>query len=237
MRLDKFLSGTGRLSRREASAAVKRGRVYIDGKPAKSPSIHIDPQNMLITLDGEELRYSRFTYILLDKPEGYISSTESDGRTVMKLLPTEYSKKGLFPCGRLDRDTTGVLLITDDGEMAHLLLSPKRHVPKTYRFTLSLPAPKNTEEIFLSGATIGNEKCSPASAIFDTGRKSGEITLTEGKFHQVKRMFLSAGTEVLTLRRTSFGPLTEDRGLEAGEWRELTEAEVSSLEDAAGITR
>ncbi len=237
MRLDKFLSDTGRLSRKEASIAVKRGRVTVDGKAASDPSRHVDPETSAVALDGEVVSYKRFTYILLEKPEGYISSTEGGDLTVMKLLPPEYSKKGLFPCGRLDRDTTGVLLITDDGEMAHMLLSPKRHVSKIYRFTLTVPAPADTEDRFLSGITIGDEICAPSPAIFDDGRTSGEITLTEGKFHQVKRMFVAVGTEVVTLRRIKFGPLTEDRALLSGEWRELTESEVQALADAAGIKR
>lgn len=237
MRLDKFLSDTGRLSRKEASIAVKRGRVTIDGAVFRDPSKHIDPDNSAVTLDGEAITFKRFTYILLEKPEGYISSTESGGQTVMKLLPPEYSKKGLFPCGRLDRDTTGVLLITDDGEMAHLLLSPRRHVSKVYRFALTVPAPPETEERFLSGITIGDEECAPSPVVFDPGRTSGEITLTEGKFHQVKRMFTAVGTEVVELRRIKFGPLTEDGTLSAGEWRELTADEVAALAYAAGIIR
>lgn len=238
MRLDKFLSDTGKLSRKEASIAVKRGRVTVDGAALRDPSKHIDPEKSVVTLDGEIITYKKFTYILLEKPEGYISSTETGGQTVMKLLPPEYSKKGLFPCGRLDRDTTGVLLITDDGEMAHMLLSPKRHVSKIYRFTLTVPSPADTEEKFLAGIDIGeDELCAPSTVVFDDGSLSGEITLTEGKFHQVKRMFTAVGTEVVTLRRVKFGPLTEDLSLEPGEWRELTEAEVAALADAAGITR
>ncbi len=237
MRLDKFLSDTGKLSRKEASAAVKRGRVAVDGGIVRDPSKHIDPDTASVALDGETITFKRFTYILLEKPEGYISSTEGGDRTVMKLLPPEYSKKGLFPCGRLDRDTTGVLLVTDDGEMAHMLLSPKHHVSKIYRFTLTVPAPSCTEEKFLSGITIGDEECAPSEVMFDEGRLSGVITLTEGKFHQVKRMFVAVGTEVVTLRRIKFGPLTEDTALSPGEWRELTESEVQALADAAGIER
>lgn len=237
MRLDKFLSDTGRLSRKEASAAVKRGRVTVDGAAVRDPSKHIDPDNAKVTLDTEMITFKRFTYILLEKPEGYISSTEGGDHTVMKLLPVEYSKKGLFPCGRLDRDTTGVLLITDDGEMAHMLLSPKHHVSKIYSFTLSSPAPEDTEEKFISGISIGDEVCAPSAVVFNEGRKSGEITLTEGKFHQVKRMFTAVGTEVATLRRIKFGPLTEDPSLSSGQWRELTEDEVRLLADAARITR
>lgn len=237
MRLDKFLSDTGKLSRKEASSAIKRGRVTVDSITLRDPSKHIDPENTSVTLDGEPIVFKRFTYILLEKPEGYISSTEQGGHTVMKLLPLEFSKKGLFPCGRLDRDTTGVLLITDDGDMAHMLLSPKRHVSKIYRFTLSVPAPIDTEERFLAGITIGDEECAPATVIFDDGRKSGEINLTEGKFHQVKRMFTAVGTEVVTLRRIKFGPLTEDLSLDTGKWRELTKDEVSALADAAGLKR
>ncbi len=237
MRLDKFLSDTGKLSRKEAGTAIKGGRVTVDGAVLRDPSKHIDPETAAVTIDGESVIFKRFTYILLEKPEGYISSTEQGGETVMKLLPPEYSKKGLFPCGRLDRDTTGVLLITDDGEMAHLLLSPRRHVSKTYRFTLSVPAADDTEARFADGITIGDEKCAPSPVVFDEGRKSGEITLTEGKFHQVKRMFNAVGTEVVTLRRVRFGPLCEDLSLLPGQWRELTSDETAALANAAGIIR
>lgn len=237
MRLDKFLSDTGRLSRREACAAIKGGRVTVGGAVLRDPARHIDPEASSVILDGEKITFKKFTYLLLEKPKGYISSTESGGQTVMKLLPPEYSKKGLFPCGRLDRDTTGVLLITDDGEMAHLLLSPRRHVSKTYRFTLSVPAPAETEDRFLKGITVGKEECAPSAVTFDDGRKSGEIILTEGKFHQVKRMFAAVGTEVVTLRRIKFGPLSEDASLSAGNWRELTVTEITALADAAGIER
>lgn len=237
MRLDKFLSDTGRLSRKEASAAIKGGRVAVDGAVLRDPARHIDPEASSVTLDGEKISFKKFTYLLLEKPEGYISSTESGGQTVMKLLPPEYSKKGLFPCGRLDRDTTGVLLITDDGEMAHLLLAPRRHVSKTYSFTLTSPAPADTEDRFLKGITLGDEECAPSHVIFNDGRKSGEIILTEGKFHQVKRMFTAVGTEVVTLRRIKFGPLAEDSSLSAGKWRELTDSEITALAEAAGIKR
>ncbi len=238
MRLDKYLSDTGKLSRREASDAVRHGRVTVGGKPVNDPSLHVDAENVSVTLDGEAVGWQRFTYILLNKPEGVISSTEKGRATVMTLLPPEYSAKGLFPCGRLDRDTTGVLLVTDDGEMAHLLLSPRRHVSKTYRFTLTVPAPEKTEERFSAGITVdGGEECAPAEVRFDVGRTSGEIVLTEGKFHEVKRMFSTVGTEVETLRRVRFGPLEDDASLAPGEWRTLTDGEVAALADAAGIVR
>jgi len=237
MRLDKFLADTGKLSRREASVAVKRGRVTVDGTAVRDPAKHIDPDSAAVTLDGETVGYKRFTYILLNKPEGYVSSTEPGGHTVMALLPPEYSKKGLFPCGRLDRDTTGVLLITDDGEMAHLLLSPKRHVTKDYRVTLTLPAASDAETRFSEGISLGEEVCAPAVAVFDSDRLHSTVTLTEGKFHQVKRMFHAVGTDVETLRRVRFGPLEDDPTLAPGEWRELTPDEVAALAASAGIER
>lgn len=237
MRLDKFLSDTGRLSRKEAAAAIRHGRALVDGAEVRDPARHIDPELAKVTLDGSVIRFERFTYILLEKPEGFISSTEGGDNTVMRLLPPEYSRKGLFPCGRLDRDTTGVLLITDDGEMAHMLLSPKHHVSKVYRFTLDAEAPSDTEERFMAGIFVGEEKCATARAELCSDRRSGEITLTEGKFHQVKRMFHAVGCEVVTLRRIRFGPLEEDPTLSAGEWRKLTSAEVAALAAAANTVR
>lgn len=236
MRLDKYLSDTGRFTRKEAAAAVRRGRISVDGECVRDPAKHVDPA-ACVTLDSQPIVRSEFTYVLLNKPAGVISSTEKSDRTVMSLLPPEFSKMGMFPCGRLDRDTTGVLLVTSDGELAHLLLSPRRHVSKTYRFTLTLPASENTETRFRSGITIGDEECAPADVEFDAGRLCGTVTLTEGKFHQVKRMFAAVGTEVASLRRISFGPLSEDGNLGLGEWRYLTEDEVASLAAAAGISR
>lgn len=237
MRLDKFLSDTGRLSRKEAAAAIRHGRALVDGAEVRDPSRQITPELATVALDGVVIPFKRFTYILLEKPEGCICSTEGADNTVMRLLPPEYLRKGLFPCGRLDRDTTGALLITDDGEMAHMLLSPKRHVSKVYRFTLDREAPPDTEERFLGGISVGGEKCAPSRAELCFDRTSGEITLTEGKFHQVKRMFHAVGCEVVTLRRIRFGPLAEDPTLSPGEWRELTSSEVADLAAAANILR
>lgn len=236
MRLDKYLSDTGKMSRKEASDAVRRGRVSVNGEIVRSPAQHIDSASS-VTLDMQPIVRSEYIYILLNKPEGVISSTEKSDRTVMSLLPPEFSKMGAFPCGRLDRDTTGVLLITNDGELAHLLLAPRRHVSKTYRFTLTLPASDNAEERFRLGITIGDELCAPAEVQFTHDRLGGTVTLTEGKFHQVKRMFSALGTEVVTLRRISFGTLTEDETLPLGGWRYLTEAERLSLIETGGITR
>ncbi len=236
MRLDKYLSDTGKLTRKEAGTAVRRGRVSVNGKCIRDPGAHIDP-GADVTLDMQPIVRSEFTYVLLDKPEGFISSTEKSDRTVMSLLPPEFAKMGMFPCGRLDRDTTGVLLVTNDGEMAHLLLSPRRHVSKTYRFTLTIPAADDTEERFHSGIVIGEDECAPAEVSFEPDRCSGTIILTEGKFHQVKRMFAAVGTEVVSLRRIKFGPLSEDGSPGPGQWRYLTHDEVASLAAAAGITR
>ena len=231
MRIDKFISSCGVATRREASAAAKRGLVSVNGRAVRDLSAHIDPSVDEVVYEGTLLVYRKFTYIMMNKPAGVVSSTDEPGdRTVMDLLAPELQRIGAFPCGRLDRDTTGLLLITNDGETAHRLLSPKKHAEKKYRFETDLPLPGGSEARIAEGITIDHdERCLPARLECDEGRRSGTLILTEGKFHQVKRMIASLGATVISLKRMNFGPLSLDPSLADGEWRLLTDHEIASL--------
>ncbi len=235
MRLDKFLASTGRLTRSTASKAVRGGQVTVNGERIRTPDLHIDPETDEISLGGEVLTYRRYTYILLNKPDGYVSATE-DGNdpTVLTLLPEELQRQNLFPCGRLDKHTLGLMLLTNHGPLAHRLLAPRTHVEKTYVFTLREPiSPVETARLergvrLLDGA--GESYLSrPCRITMDAEGKSGTIVLTEGKYHEIKRLFEAANNKVLTLERTRFDTLTLDGLPERGQWRHLTPGEEKSL--------
>ena len=228
MRLDKYLADSGEFTRSEAAKLARRGAVTVDGETARDASAHIDENCAEVRVDGRLIPWRRFTYVMLNKPAGYVSSTDDAGPTVMDLLPPEYAKRGLAPCGRLDRDTVGLLLITNDGATAHRLLSPKKHVAKRYRYTLTAPLTDDGAAAIRSGLDLGDFTTAPAR-LFPDGDRAGEIEITEGKFHQVKRMFHAVGTQIATLERVTFGPLALDRSLARGEWRELTDAEIAAL--------
>lgn len=211
---------------------IRRGRVTVNGETVKSPDTPVDPDADLVSLDGEPFAFSRNVYYMLNKPAGYISSTEK-GNTVITLLGEDGKRPGLFPCGRLDIDTEGLLLITDDGPLSHLLLSPRRHVEKEYFFTCSPALTDEGIKMMESGVDLGDFTALPASVSPSKDRLSGTVTVTEGKFHQVKRMLSRAGSEVTYLKRVRFGPLTLDASLGSGEYRPLTNEEISALKNAA----
>ncbi len=227
MRLDKFLSETGRASRSEASKAAKSGRITVNGRTVRDTSVHIDPEKDTIDFDGETVEYRKFTWIMLNKPAGVLSaSNDRKMRTVIDLLPEMYRKAEMFPCGRLDKDTVGLLLITNDGELTHKLLSPKYHAKKRYFVRLSNPYDRSKK--IEQGIMMDGRLTKPAEIemLSDT---EGYITLTEGKYHQVKRMFEYAGSEVVYLKRVEFGGIYLDEGLKEGEWRLLTPEEEATL--------
>ena len=230
IRLDRFLREAGVLSRSEASKAIRARRVTVDGEVVRDPSAHVDPMQS-VALDGTFVVRKQFVYVMLNKPGGYVSSTEDRGPTVLELLPPEMARMGVFPCGRLDIDTTGLLLMTNDGAAAHALLSPKRHVDKTYRFVCDPPIGEDARRQLETGVDIGDCVTIPA-VVAPEGEAPftrGEITLREGKFHQIKRMFCTCGSEIVSLERIRFGALTLDPGLPRGGWRALTEDEESRL--------
>ena len=232
MRLDKFLSVTGKATRSESKSAVRQGRVQINGTPVRVSDVKLDPERDTVTFDGQIVAYRKFTYIMLNKPEGYVSATDDKKLpTVLELLPEELSYLELFPCGRLDRDTVGLMLITDDGELAHFLLSPVSHVSKAYRFRCESELDENGVNSLTSGVDIGDEKITkPSSLTLDEGKKSGVIVLSEGRYHQIKRMFGAVGNRITYLERISFGPLELDASLERGQWRYLENAEIEALQ-------
>ena len=232
MRLDKFLSETGTLSRSESGRAARAGKILVNGRAVKSPSEQVDPERDEIFFAGERVLYRRYTYILLNKPDGYVSATE-DGRekTVIELLPEKLQKLSLFPCGRLDKHTLGLMLLTNDGQLAHDLLSPRHHVEKNYHFSVKFPL-TDAEVSQLEQGTVLEDgyETKPSRIALDESRKSGTIMLIEGKYHQIKRMMESVHNQITALERISFGPLTLDENLERGAWRYLTNAEEAALQ-------
>ena len=235
MRLDKLLSVTATATRSEAAKAVRAGAVTVNGVPARRADAQVDPERDAVVYCGAPVVYKPFRYVLLNKPDGYVSATE-DGRdlTVLELLPPLYTALGLFPCGRLDKHTLGLMLLTNDGDLSHRLLSPRRHVPKRYRFRCKFPLSNEDRARFCEGLVLENGyETKPADIALDEGRLSGEITLTEGKYHQIKRMMETLHNQITYLERVSFGPLTLPEDLPRGAWRELTKEEEAALRAAA----
>ena len=232
-RLDKLLAATGRWSRREVKDLVRQGRVELDGQPAAAADVKIDPAAADIRVDGEALSYSRFTYLMLHKPAGVLSAArDSRQKTVLDLLPPELRRRGLSPVGRLDKDTEGLLLLTNDGALAHRLLSPKSHVDKVYYArTRGTPTAADAARL-AAGLTLPDGlACLPAH-LRVTGDGEVLLTLREGKFHQIKRMLASRGKPVVYLKRLSMGSLTLDEGLSKGEYRLLTAEEIKNLRES-----
>ncbi len=229
MRLDKFLSVTATASRKESAALLKKGRVKVNGQPVFKGEAKIDEEMDTVTLDGEPILYQKHRYILLHKPQGYVSSTDDpSGPTVLELLP-EKERRNLFPCGRLDKNTTGLLVLTDDGPLAHRLLSPKHHAKKEYYFTCQRKVTEQDVMDLENGVDIGGYITKPCKiTLFDDF--SGSITLTEGKYHQIKLMLAARCNKILTLHRHAFAGIILDPALKEGEWRYLTPEEVTLLE-------
>ena len=236
IRLDKLLADMGEGTRSEVKKLIKNGGVQVDGKVARDGAFKVDPQVSSISVDGRKLSYSRFTYLMLNKPSGVISATEDNSQKVVTdLLKPPYSKMGLFPVGRLDKDTTGLLILTNDGDFAHSSLSPRRHVPKTYYVEAKGNFSSDIAIHFNEGIVIdGGYKCK--SALLDTIRHDGDgiaarLTITEGKFHQIKRMFKAEGGEVTLLKRIGFGNIKLDENLAEGESRLLTGDELKYISE------
>ena len=229
-RLDKLVSATGKYSRREVKLLVKQGRILIDGIPAAASDVKVDPAVSEILLDGEDLGYQRFTYIMLHKPAGVLSAVEdSRQQTVLDLLTPELKKRGLSPVGRLDKDTEGLLLLTNDGDLTHRLLSPRHHVDKVYYARVAGALEQADCAAFAAGMTLGDGlECMPAGLEILSPNEA-LVTLQEGKFHQVKRMLAARGKPVVYLKRLSMGTLQLDERLQPGEFRPLTEEELTAL--------
>ena len=235
-RLDKLLAGTGKWSRREVKALVRQGLVRVDDRLAASAEDKLDPAAAIVTVAGETISLCRFTYVMLHKPAGVLTATEDRKQpTVLDLLPPELRRIGLAPVGRLDKDTEGLLLLTNDGELAHRLLSPKYHVEKRYLARVDGELSAADAEAFARGMTLGDGlECLPAGLEVLPDRVC-IVTLREGKFHQVKRMLAARGAPVLYLKRLSMGPLTLDDSLAAGAYRLLRAEEILALYRACGL--
>ena len=232
VRLDKFLADAGKGTRSEVKKFIQKGQVQVNGVPAKKPELKVDPEKDTVVLSGETVGAApEFVYYLLHKPAGYVSATEDKrDKTVMELVASD--RKGLFPVGRLDKDTEGLLLVTNDGELAHRLLSPKKHVDKCYFTRVTGQIHEEDIHRFKEGLDIGDErKTLPADLeILSSGEISeAKVTIREGRYHQVKRMFEAIGCKVIYLKRLSMGNLTLDPALEKGAFRKLTEEEIAAL--------
>ena len=235
MRLDKYLVACSIGSRTEVKNFLKDGRVTVNGKKEKSAKLHINEETDEIRFDGQKLDYEEFVYYMMNKPQGVISATEDPKhKTVLDLLDDYARAKEVFPVGRLDIDTHGLLLLTNDGKLAHALLSPKRHVDKTYLAQVKGIMTDEDIETFAQGIPLKDFTCQPAKLeLVSIDREKDQslvrVTIAEGKFHQVKRMVAYCGKEVVDLQRLTMGTLTLDEDLKRGEWRRLSKEELEGL--------
>lgn len=235
MRIDKLLSNMGYGTRKEVHQLLKKGVVNINDEVVKKSGMHVDINTDQVTILGEVVEYRKFVYLMMNKPQGVISATEdSRDQTVIDLLSADYQHYEPFPVGRLDKDTEGFLILTNDGKLTHNLLSPKKGVPKTYYAHISGVVTEADTEAFERGVTLedGYETQPGKLHIIKSDDISEiELTITEGKFHQVKRMFAAVEKKVIYLKRLSMGPLKLDESLELGSYRELTEEEIKTLKE------
>ena len=237
IRIDKLLGNLGYGSRKDIKNYVKQGAVTVDGASIKDAGLQVDPVEQKVAILGQEIFYREFVYIMMNKPDGVVSATyDKRERTVISLLAEEYLPFEVFPVGRLDKDTEGFLLLTNDGQLAHDLLSPKKHVPKKYYAKVQGKVTEEDIVAFSKGVVLddGYETLPAELRIISSDAISEiELVLHEGKFHQVKRMFEAVGKKVLYLKRISMGNLQLDENLELGEYRELTQEELSLLRERA----
>ncbi len=231
VRLDKFLSNQLNISRADAKELIKKRLVSVNGDTAKLFDMKIDPVNDLVHSEGRPVLYRKHIYIMLNKPAGVVCSTRDKlSETVLELIPQELRRAGLFPAGRLDKDTEGFVLITDDGAFAHEILSPKKHVDKKYFAVLEKPARESDAELFASGMKIdGGDVCLPAVLEFTDNPNEVFITLHEGMYHQIKRMAEAADNKIVYLKRISMGGLVLDDNLAPGECREIMHKEIEKI--------
>ncbi len=232
-RLDKIISSQMNISRNDARNMIKSGLVSVDGKVSSDIGGKFDAEKVNITVNGKEISYKEYIYIMMNKPAGVVSATRDPKiKTVIDIVPENLKRKNLFPAGRLDRDTVGFMLITDDGDFAHRILAPSKHVPKTYIAHLRDKLSEESRQILENGAVLsdGTECMDATVRMLDESLKIAEITIREGKYHQIKRMFASVGNEVVFLKRISMGNLHLDENLREGECREITEKELSMIE-------
>lgn len=238
-RIDKVLASSGYGSRKEVKKLIKEGLVSVNGHVVSDPGLLVNPSEDQISVSGQDLTYQEYIYIMMNKPDGVISSTyDTKDTTVIDLLEGEYSYRDLFPVGRLDKDAEGLILLTDDGKLAHRLLSPKNHVEKTYYVEVEGSLDEGDVKAFAKGIRLEDFVTLPAKLeILESGQISRcYVTICEGKFHQIKRMMQARGKEVIYLKRLSIGPLKLDQKLSPGDWRQLTEDEIYLLSHLEGAS-
>ena len=229
MRIDKIFSHMGLAARSECKKIIREGGIAVNGKPVKSAAEKADPNTDLITFFGKPIEWKEYIYLMMNKPVGVVSATEDNkSGTVVDFLTPQDAHFAPYPVGRLDKDTVGLIILTNDGDLAHKVISPKNHIPKTYFAVLDGEPPKTLENEFENGVTIdGGYTCMPAELRLDGTHAT--ITVYEGKFHQVKRMFAAYGFTVEYLKRLSIGGVKLDENLSEGQYRELSESEIKSL--------
>lgn len=230
-RLDKVLSSFYSLSRADTKKLMKKQCVKVNGVVTKSLDIKVDPDKDDITVDGQKIVFKKHIYIMMNKPEGVISASDDKStKTVVDLVPDELYRDGLFPAGRLDKDTTGFVLLTDDGDFAHRILSPKNHIEKTYHAVLERQLSEKDIEHFLSGVELKDGTLCLEAKVRMLEGTTAEVIIHEGKYHQVKRMFAALGNKVIALRRVKMGNLPLDENLPEGDCREITSEELKLIE-------
>ena len=233
-RLDKLISSQGSITRKEAQQMIKDGRVKVDGIQIRDRGAHVDPETAFVEIDGKPFALEKFVYLMLNKPKGVVSATnDRNAKTVVDLAPEEYKGRNLFPAGRLDMTTTGFVLLTDDGDFAHRILSPKNHIEKTYEARLAEAVTDEQLKVVAEGIVLGDgTECLPAKLkiLEDGDNPLVEIKICEGKYHQIKRMFAAAGNGVIELKRTKMGSLELDPELPEGVCKKLTETDVKKIE-------
>lgn len=228
-RIDKIISTQTKYSRKDIKILIKNKRVTINDNIVNKTDIKVNPELDIIKIDNEEIKIKKNIYLILNKPKGYISATtDRTMQTVLDLVPDEYSHRCVFPAGRLDKDTTGLMILTDDGNFAHNILSPKKHVKKRYAVTIDTPVTNEMVDGFKNGVILNDGECKEA-LLEITGTNTAVVTLTEGRYHQIKRMFGCFGAKVIELERISMGSLTLPSDLKRGECRELTEEELKKI--------
>lgn len=230
-RLDKIIGTQTEYSRKDVKKLISQKRVRVNGEIVFKSDLKIDPDKDIICIDTNEINIKEYVYLILHKPMGYISATEDRSQaTVLDLVEEKYLHRELFPAGRLDKDTTGLMIITDDGKFAHDILSPKKHVSKTYEVTIDIPVTDKMVNDFKNGIDLNDGKCK--TAIMEiTGEYSSKVILTEGRYHQIKRMFGCFGAKVVKLHRIKMGGLELPKDLKEGESRELTKEEIEKIKE------
>ena len=228
-RIDKIISSQTGYSRKDIKKLISNKKITVNNQIISKSDIKIDPTKDQIKIDNNKIEIKNNVYLILNKPKGYVSATEDkNDKTVLDLVPEKYLHRNLFPAGRLDKDTTGLMIITDDGIFAHNILSPKKHIKKTYCVTIDIPVINEMVNGFKNGVELNDGKCK-AATLEITGKYTSKVTLTEGRYHQIKRMFGCYGAKVIELKRISMGNLSLPNNLKPGECRELTEEELEQI--------